>query len=69
MFGSKGDKKNGQIDALLDYNGYSSGLLVNSRKRYVFYPDSGFKSYWNMILTILLLYTASYMPYGIAFTD
>jgi hypothetical protein len=32
-------------------------------------PDSKFNSYWNLIMTILLLYTASYMPYRISFID
>lgn len=32
-------------------------------------PDSPFKSYWNLIVTALLLYTASYMPFRIAFID
>ena len=32
-------------------------------------PDSRFKTYWNLIITLLLLYTASFVPYRIAFID
>ena len=35
----------------------------------VIMPDSQFNSIWNLIMTILLLYTASYMPYRISFID
>ncbi len=32
-------------------------------------PDDKIKVYWNLIITSLLLYTASYVPYRIAFID
>lgn len=32
-------------------------------------PQSFFKSVWNVILIILLVYTATYMPYKICFID
>lgn len=32
-------------------------------------PDSKFKNYWNLLITFLLLYTASFVPYRIAFMD
>jgi hypothetical protein len=32
-------------------------------------PDSKFNSSWNLIMTVLLLYTASYMPFRISFID
>jgi len=35
----------------------------------VIMPDSQFNSYWNLVMTILLLYTASFMPYKISFID
>ena len=44
-------------------------LIKQKRKPFIIYPDSSIKSYWNLVLTVLLLYTASYMPYGISFTD
>lgn len=37
--------------------------------RFVIMPDSHLNSYWNLIMTILLLYTASYMPFRISFVD
>lgn len=35
----------------------------------VILPDSQFNSYWNLIMTLLLLYTASYMPFRLSFID
>jgi len=36
---------------------------------YILLPSSAFKYYWNMIIIVLLLYTATYMPYRTAFED
>jgi CRP-like cAMP-binding protein len=36
---------------------------------WVIYPTSSFKSIWNVCLIMLLLYTATLMPYRISFTD
>jgi hypothetical protein len=38
-------------------------------KKCVIMPDDKIKSYWNLIITLLLLYTASYVPYRISFID
>ena len=35
----------------------------------IFHPESSFKSYWNIIVSISLLYTAIIMPFSIAFTE
>ena len=32
-------------------------------------PDSKFKSYWGLMIIIILLYTASYVPYGLSYID
>lgn len=32
-------------------------------------PNSPFKLVWNMVTIILLLYTATYVPYRVAFVD
>ena len=36
---------------------------------YIIMPTSTFKSYWNIVNIILLIYTAIYMPYRISFID
>lgn len=36
---------------------------------YILQPGSSIKSYWNIVNITLLLYTALYMPYRIAFID
>ena len=33
------------------------------------HPNSNFKAFWNVVLTFLLLYTASFMPYKICFIE
>jgi hypothetical protein len=35
----------------------------------MFHPNSASKTIWNMILTLLLVYTATVMPYRIAFIE
>ena len=32
-------------------------------------PNSSFKNFWNFILILLLLYTATFMPYQISFLE
>jgi hypothetical protein len=32
-------------------------------------PESKFKQYWNLVITVLLIYTATYVPYKTAFVD
>jgi hypothetical protein len=36
---------------------------------WVIMPESEFKSVWNVLMIILLIYTATYMPFKIAFID
>lgn len=44
--------------------------MVNLKtKRYVLMPDSKFKFYWNLVITSMLLYTATYVPYRVSFID
>ena len=31
--------------------------------------ESKFKNYWNMLIIAMLIYTASFVPYRIAYTD
>lgn len=76
MFGTRSDKKPQQPQIVIEdeheHDQYQIGdaeLIKNKRKRCIIYPDSSIKSYWNLVLTLLLLYTASYMPYGISFVD
>lgn len=37
--------------------------------RFILQPNSNLKSYWNIVNIMLLLYTALFMPYRIAFID
>ena len=32
-------------------------------------PDGSFKTFWNILMVVLLLYTATYVPYRTAFID
>ena len=41
----------------------------NERKWFIILPDNKFKSYWNIVIICLLLYTAIWAPYKIAFID
>jgi hypothetical protein len=36
---------------------------------FLIYPNSSFKVFWNIVIIILLLYTATWMPYQICFID
>lgn len=36
---------------------------------YLLHPDGQFHRFWNIVISLLLLYTASVMPYRLAFTD
>lgn len=42
---------------------------VEQLKPWVIYPNSPFKGVWNVVLVFLLFYTATLMPYRIAFAD
>jgi len=48
-------------------------LQVHARKgglgNCLILPESKFKTIWNMIIIVLLIYTGSYVPYKIAFID
>ncbi len=56
-------------------------MLVNSKKKdedivafektcaLVIMPNDKFKVFWNIIIILLLVYTATYMPYTICFFD
>ena len=36
---------------------------------YIITPVSGFKTFWNFVIIVLLGYTATYMPYKTCFID
>jgi hyperpolarization activated cyclic nucleotide-gated potassium channel 1 len=38
-------------------------------KKCIIMPDDKGKAYWNLVITALLLYTASYVPYRISYID
>jgi hypothetical protein len=40
---------------------------VNENKLCMIHPDGYFKKVWNIVLTWLLIYTATVMPYRMAF--
>ena len=35
----------------------------------VIMPDSNFKIFWNLVTIVLLIYTAIFVPYNVAFSD
>ena len=37
--------------------------------KYLILPDSKFKMTWNLIIMVLLLYTAIYVPFKVAFIN
>ena len=39
------------------------------QKKCVFMPDNKLKSYWGLLIITVLLYTATYVPYGISYID
>lgn len=43
--------------------------LEENPPKYILTPSSKFKDFWNLVSMLLLLYTATYMPYKIAFVD
>ena len=36
---------------------------------YILHPDGGVKQKWNILVTVLLIYTATIMPFKIAFIE
>jgi hypothetical protein len=36
---------------------------------YMIMPTNKFRTYWNILIIFLLIYTATYMPYDVAFID
>ena len=40
-----------------------------TRKRWLFYPNSTFRQYWNLVITGLMLYVAIVAPYRLAFME
>jgi hypothetical protein len=36
---------------------------------FLIYPNSSFKIFWNIVIILLLFYTATWMPYQICFVD
>lgn len=38
-------------------------------RKHVLLPDSNFKMFWNIVVIILLIYTAIYVPYDVSFND
>lgn len=39
------------------------------KRRYIIYEDGKFRSFWNVVVVILLMYTATYVPYKLAFVE
>lgn len=42
---------------------------TDTKKRCLIYPKSLFRSYWNLLITVLMLYVAIVSPYRLAFTE
>jgi len=48
---------------------YNSGVVKSSTPRFVIMPNSKFKILWNVVVGVLLMYTAIVMPFSIAFVE
>ena len=49
---------------------FIKGKLERAQKmKYLILPESRFKMVWNMIIIFLLLYTAIFVPYKVAFIN
>ena len=43
--------------------------LIKKSCPFIILPNSRFKFFWNVVIILMLLYTATYMPYQICFID
>ena len=74
-----GDKRyKGNLDELLEMKvqkkerfrlAGSDKAITGSNKRFLLYPKSLFRQYWNLLTTVLMLYVAVVTPYRLAFTE
>ena len=44
-------------------------LERQKKMKYLILPDSKFKMTWNLVIMVLLLYTAIYVPFKVAFIN
>lgn len=65
--------KYGTTNNLYSLNRESSlspeGSCRECLNRMVIMPDSPFKIFWNIVTIILLIYTAIFVPYNVAFNE
>ena len=59
----------GTTKNLLGERGTINRHEILKRKTCLIMPDSKFKVYWNIIIILLLLYTALFVPFKIAFIE
>ena len=45
------------------------GSCQECLRKMVIMPDSNFKIFWNLVTIVLLIYTAIFVPYNVAFSD
>lgn len=43
--------------------------ILEQKSKIVFLPDDAFKRFWNILMIFLLIYVATYVPYGICFVQ
>lgn len=41
--------------------------IVDTRNRFILLPEDPFKRFWNVLIIMLLMYVATYVPYDICF--
>lgn len=58
-----------KIQILGIWKGIKKKETEEKRYWFIIMPHSLFKSVWNVVLIVLLIYTATYMPYKICFID
>jgi len=42
---------------------------MKKKLKIILMPDDDFKRHWNLLMILLLVYVATYVPYSICFTD
>jgi len=57
----------GSTSNLTDVNVKKSLEEIEGCQKYIMAPDNSFHKYWDPIIVLLLLYTAFFVPYKIAF--
>ncbi len=65
------DPSNVNLDANVEEVDFDSKMFVSINKKllknWIIYPDNKWKSYWDLIMTALVVLTCIFTPYAMAF--